>query len=63
MDKQKDNTTRQHFTAWSGGFPPESDDQISVYIETATPAEGNDEELRELLRAWMNDGDCDNSAT
>lgn len=60
MDSQMANTIKQDFLAWSGGFPPESDDQIYVYIETAKRPEIDDEELcsapnldewRRLLRA------------
>ncbi len=58
MDSQMANTIKQDFLAWSGGFPPESDDQIYVYIETAKRPEIDDEELRALLQTWMNGDDC-----
>jgi hypothetical protein len=45
---------KEHFLKWSGGLPPESDYQITVYIDYA--AEVKDEELvREVLRAMMNE--------
>jgi hypothetical protein len=49
IDVQKD------FEAWSGGFPPESDDQITVYIDYALPKGNDPEEVRAFLRNWMNE--------
>lgn len=46
---------KKHFRSWSGGFPPESDYQIYVYIDAARLENNNvsDDELREMLREWM----------
>jgi len=35
MDERTANEIKRHFWTWSGGFPPESDDQIYVYIDAA----------------------------
>ena len=55
MDKTLVETIKEDFLAWSGGFPPESDYQIFVYIETAKPVDINDTELGDMLRVWMNE--------
>jgi hypothetical protein len=53
MDDQTANAIRADFEEWSGGFAPESDHQITVYIDYAAPFDMDDEEVRRLLRAWM----------
>jgi len=45
------------FEEWSGGFPPESDDQITVYVENTLPADVDESAARQFLREWMNDPD------
>jgi len=42
---------------WSGGFPPESDAQITVFVETAIPADADPDVVRQILAAWMNEPD------
>lgn len=45
---------RKDFENWSGGFPPESEHQISVYIEHARPINSDPETVRQTLVEWMN---------
>ncbi len=42
------------FQSWSGGFPPESEEQIFVCVETARPIDTDSEDVPALLRRWMN---------
>jgi hypothetical protein len=53
MDKETAMAIRQDFLVWSGGFPPESDQQIWVYVEAARPVETDHEEVATFLMAWM----------
>jgi hypothetical protein len=57
MDESKTKAIREDFETWSGGFPPESDEQITVYIDYASSKDWDDDEVRELLRAWMDEPD------
>jgi hypothetical protein len=54
---QNSDSIREDFLAWSGGFPPESEAQISSYVKTAMPADADPVAVRQLLTAWMNDPD------
>lgn len=53
MNTQMTNDIKEDFEVWSGGFPPESEYQIWAYIETALPNENDDEDIRRILREWM----------
>ena len=55
MDERTANEIKKDFWTWSGGFPPESDYQIYVYIDAAKPVDVADAELWDLLRTWMNE--------
>jgi hypothetical protein len=55
MDNEAFQAIKRDFMDWSGGFPPESDHEISVYIEAAKPTDSSDAELWALLRMWMNE--------
>lgn len=46
---------KEDFGEWSGGFPPESPEQIEIYIEAARPGDTDAEAVRALLIDWMND--------
>src|SRR5256885_1726440 len=46
MDKSK---LRKDFEDWSGGFPPESKEQISVYVENALDVDTNPDQARSWL--------------
>ncbi len=51
------DSIREDFLVWSGGFPPESDAQITVFVETAIPADADPDVVRQILAAWMNEPD------
>lgn len=57
MENETFQAIKQDFMDWSGGFPPDSDHEMSVYIETASPSGSNDMDLWALLRRWMNEDD------
>ena len=48
---------REDFEAWSGGFPPVSEEQVEVYVEQALPNDLDAEAVRRWLRtqvgAWQ----------
>lgn len=54
MNRQMAEEIKQDFLDWSGGFRPESERQIWVYVETSKDVNVDDEELINLLRDWMN---------
>jgi hypothetical protein len=54
MDKQ---ALVKDFTAWSGGFPPESDHQITVYLDYALPQDFDKEEAARFLEDWYASGE------
>lgn len=45
---------KHHFLSWSGGFEPESRDQITVYLDYAILREFDRDEARQALEEWMN---------
>jgi hypothetical protein len=53
MDRILSKAKRADFETWSGGFPPESDEQIFLYIEMARPIETVEVDVAEILRTWM----------
>jgi len=53
MDQDSEAAIRSDFEDWSGGFPPESDQQIFVYVTTASSKEWDDNIVLEILRTWM----------
>jgi hypothetical protein len=53
MEVQAAQAVREDFLVWSGGFPPESDEQIWVYVEAARPADTDPEQVTRLLKDWM----------
>ncbi len=54
MDRKSAETKlRDDFEEWSGGFPPESDRQIFVFVEYAMSTEFGDQFVRDYLREWM----------
>lgn len=57
MDKDMAEAVKQDFLSWTGGFPPDSEEQIFAYVETSRPNEADYEEARQLLRAWMYKGE------
>jgi hypothetical protein len=57
QDTDLEKIIKPDFEEWSGGFPPESPDQIQVYIDAARPSDTDAEEVRALLTQWMNEQD------
>jgi hypothetical protein len=43
----------EHFESWTGGFPPSSNEEITVYVDYASKFPGKDDEVREYLEDWM----------
>ena len=60
MDANTTNAVKEDFLAWSGGFPPDSEQEIFVYMEYVHGSDADDaNELREMLRDWMCNNDDD----
>jgi hypothetical protein len=53
MTEQRWQEIQADFRAWSGGFPPESKYQVTVYIDYAGPQDIDENELRRALYDWM----------
>jgi hypothetical protein len=53
MDERTATAIKADFEEWSGGTPPDSEEQIFIYVEFARPAESNGAEVTQLLREWM----------
>lgn len=48
---------RKDFQEWSGGFAPESPEQIEIYIQSAMSIPDEDGVAKRLLENWMNNPD------
>ncbi len=59
MDAHTTNSFKEDFQAWSGGFPPDSEQQIFIYMEYAYGTEADADEVREMLRKWMQEDQID----
>jgi hypothetical protein len=60
MDTKTAQAVKEDFLAWSGGFPPDSEQQIFVYIEYAHGANTDDVyDVRTMLRNWMQEEPSD----
>jgi hypothetical protein len=53
MNEQNAAAIKADFAEWSGGFPPESPEQVTVYIDYACPNTADSTLIREILLAWM----------
>lgn len=53
MDTATITSLKQDFADWSGGFPPDSTEQITVYIDYSLSAQIDPEEARQVLVEWM----------
>jgi hypothetical protein len=53
MDLQTTKAIQDGFLVWSGGFPPESDQQIFIYVEYALRHDINAIEASNMLKNWM----------
>jgi len=54
MKQKAIESLKRDFSEWSGGFEPESSEQITVYIDYACPARADLGEVRLVLMDWMN---------
>ncbi|MCL4207922.1 MAG: hypothetical protein KJ000_36005 [Pirellulaceae bacterium] len=57
MNQQLRQAIRENFLVWSGGFPPQSSQEVWVYVETARPFDTDANAVTTLLFDWMDD-DC-----
>ncbi|MGD0769405.1 MAG: hypothetical protein ABSB42_14575 [Tepidisphaeraceae bacterium] len=55
MTTQQIEELKRHFLEWSGGFEPESEHQITVYVDYARDSRFDREEVRRTLEDWMSD--------
>ena len=53
MDAITANSVKEDFLAWSGGSPPDSDQEIFVYVEYARPRGTDAIEVSHMLTEWM----------
>jgi hypothetical protein len=49
----------EDFETWSGGFPPEPEYQVIVYVDYANPFPDREQEVRGYLTDWYERGDPD----
>jgi hypothetical protein len=59
MNRKGKLALKKEFRAWTGGFSPESDYQITVYMDYAVLRCFNSEHTRRVLQEWMVDDDPD----
>lgn len=54
LDKPMESALKEHFQVWTGGFPPEDEEQIFTYMDGACPfPELDEKEVRLFLHKWM----------
>jgi hypothetical protein len=53
MDAKTARDVIEDFRTWSGGFPPDSEQEIFVYVEYARDERLDAVEVTRLLRDWM----------
>ena len=53
MENPTTEMIKKHFLNSSGGFPPDSPQEIFAYVETAAPASIDPIGVHEILRDWM----------
>lgn len=53
MTPEPIESLRSSFLAWSGGFPPESAEQVTVYVDYARDVDIDPDEARDALLEWM----------
>jgi hypothetical protein len=59
MNEQCIRSLKEDFLEWSGGTPPDSEEQIFIYLEFAGPSNVEDDFTRKVLREWMDEGMSD----
>jgi hypothetical protein len=55
MTNEQIEKLKRHFLEWSGGFEPESEHQITVYVDYARDSRLNRDEVRHVLEDWITD--------
>ena len=58
MDQAEEQRIREDFITWSGGFPPESNEEIAMYVEVARPFDTAAGDVSRLLKQWMRANDA-----
>jgi hypothetical protein len=53
MTPEQIENLKADFLAWSGGFPPESPEQIEVYVTHSADTNLVETEVRTILTEWM----------
>lgn len=54
MDAKSKEAIKKHYRTWSGGYAPDSEQEIFVYMECVHGSDRDDSnEVRQLLRDWM----------
>ncbi|MDX1945736.1 MAG: hypothetical protein SFU86_10100 [Pirellulaceae bacterium] len=59
MNNDKWPELEDDYRKWTGGFPPDSPHEITVYIDYANPFEGREDDVRDYLTDWLELGDED----
>jgi hypothetical protein len=57
MDERIAREIRESFLEWSGGFPPDSKEQVYVYVDAVGQPEVSDADLWIVLQEWMASND------
>jgi hypothetical protein len=53
VEQQAVAELKKDFQEWSGGFPPESPEQVTIYVDYASHADSDQEFVRRTLTDWM----------
>ena len=53
MNLQQAHEIKRHFLVWSGGFPPETKQEIFTYVELARQSDLDETEVWVMLNRWM----------
>ncbi|MBI1367560.1 MAG: hypothetical protein GC162_02785 [Planctomycetes bacterium] len=59
MTKRELKALKKHYREWSGGFSPESDHAITVYLDYAVSVELDRDEAEAALWEWLEADDPD----
>lgn len=57
MDSATIDRLKEDFRKWSGGFPPESQCEVTVYLDYAIALDVDKAEARRTLLDWMEEGE------
>jgi hypothetical protein len=53
VDEKTAEQVKDDFLCWSGGFTPESERDIEIFVKYARDERTDSAEVAELLRKWM----------